>query len=171
MGQININIRISRQEVMNDVADIAHLEGTVVGNGLPATRLIFDVDQEENDALVTRVLSLVYTELREMLYPYTKATYTGEQIKAGLEYDNTLKPMAEYVYKLTVNDDVSYTSMERLRELLHWFMVWRILMAWYGTIAPALAQKYAASVAEAETNIKSAINHRTKPIRRKQHIF
>lgn len=156
-----------RDELLYDIENYAFVTGDLLQ--LVDEHLkhqVFDVSQDGNEDLATRVLNLSHAECVEYLYPYTKAPCIQDE-----KLDNTLVIPEKYEIKLTFPAQFSRTTVLLLRELIHDYFVCRVLVEWLGVTAPTTQPFWKERLEELRTRMKHAIIGRRRPLRRKQSMF
>lgn len=165
-----VGLRFWRESLLYDIGNYAYVEGDVMPvKDEHARHQVFDVTQEGNVDLATRILNLAHSEVTEMLYPYTKV-----KAEAGDSYGNELDEPEEYVIEMKVPEDFSQTSLNFLSRLVHEYMVYRVLYEWMGLANlanPRSRQIWSERIESVRSQIKSAIRWRTGPLRLGRHPF
>ena len=156
-----------REELLYDIENYAFVTGDLLQVADEHLKhQVFDVSQDGNEDLATRVLNMAHAECVETLYPYTKIPcIPGEQL------DNTLVAPEEYEIELTLPVQFSRTTVVLLRELIHDYFVCRVLGEWLGVTAPSAQPFWKERLEELQARMKKAMLGRRKPLRRKQSMF
>lgn len=159
-----------RCQLLYDVANYAFVEGDV----MPAKddherHQVFDVVQDGNSDIVTRILNLAHTDVIENLYPYTKKPVEDREV-----FDDKLREPEKYVVELRVPHTFSRTSLDNLRWLIHEYFVCRVLYEWMGLTNlgnPSSKQNWQEKIEGLQKKMKTAIVWRGKPTRIRLHPF
>lgn len=166
----SIVLAFLREELLYDIGEYAFVEGDVMPVKDEHERhQVIDVTQDGNVNLVTRILNLAHTEVVELLYPYTK-----EEIKDGERLDDVPEEQDEYIIEMTVPETVSRKSLLHLRNLIHDYMVARVLHEWMGitnVINPHSKLNWEEKIESIREKIRRALKWRVKPIRLSMHPF
>ena len=157
----------SREELLLDIGNYAFVTADI----MPAEdehlkHQVFDVAQDGNEELVTRVLNLAHAECVESLYPYAKTACTKDE-----ELNDTLVKPEQYVIELELPEQFSRTTVLLLKELIHDYFVCRVLTEWLGITCPTAQPYWKARLEEIARRMKLALLGRRKPLRRKQSMF
>ena len=122
------------------------------------------------DELLYDIGNYAYVEGDVMpLYPYTK-----ERVDADECYGDELEEPETYVIDMKVPENFSRTSLKFLRQLVHEYMVYRVLYEWMGLANlgnPGSRQIWHERLEGIRTQIKSAVRWRTGPLRLGRHPF
>ena len=165
-----VGLRFGRDELLYDIGNYAYVEGDVMpAKDEHARHQVFDVTQEGNVDIATRILNLAHSEVTEMLYPYTK-----ERVDADECYGDELEEPETYVIDMKVPENFSRTSLKFLRQLVHEYMVYRVLYEWMGLANlgnPGSRQIWHERLEGIRTQIKSAVRWRTGPLRLGRYPF
>lgn len=127
---------------------------------------VFDVAQEGNEDLVTRVLNLAHAECVESLYPYTKTPCIQDD-----KLDDKLAVPERYEIELALPKQFSRTTVLLLKELIHDYFVCRVLVEWLGITYPAGQSLWKERLELLMARMKRALLGRRKPLRRSQSMF
>lgn len=159
-----------REQLLYDISNYAFVEGDIVPTEDEHVRhQVIDVTQEGNVDIVTRILDLAHTEVIEFLYPYTK-----EKVVDGEVLIDVLEETEAYSIELRVPDGFSRTTAVHLRELVHEYIVCRVLFEWLSItniMNPRSREIWQEKVESAKTKIRSALLWRGKRIRLRQSPF
>lgn len=165
--QKTASLLISREAVLYDIGNYAYVEGDIMESGDDHTRhQVFDITQDGNIDRVNRILDLAYSECVEIMYPFTKVPICGH-----ISTDDELESEADFIYTLNVPIDFSKTTAQYLTKLLHEFMVCRVLSDWLSITKPESRENWERKMKDIAGKIKSALNHRSGALRRKQSPF
>lgn len=156
-----------RDELLYDISSYSFVTGDI----MPAEdehqrHQVFDVAQDGNEDLATRMLNLAHAECVESLYPYTKAPCIRDE-----ELDDKLEAPERYEIGLALPKEFSRTTVVLLKELIHDYFVCRVLGEWLGTTFPTAQPYWKERLEELKTRMKQALLGRRKPLRRKQSMF
>lgn len=156
-----------RDELLYDIENYTF----VTGDLMPAEdehlkHQVFDVAQDGNEDLATRVLNLAHAECVESLYPYTKTPCIQDE-----ELDDKLVVPEQYEIELALPKQFSRTTVLLLRELIHDYFVCRVLVEWLGTTCPAAQPFWKERLEILIARMKRALLGRRKPLRRGQSMF
>ncbi len=163
----DVTITLLRKELLYDIENYAYVEADIMKvEDEHDKHQLFDVGQDGNIDLVTRVLNLAYTECVEWLYPYTKREVADDAMLCNAP----CVPEA-YNIDMTVPDSFSATTMGLLKNLIHRYFVARVLWEWCGIVKPTSAEHWAGVAMQAKEQAKSALISRRTRLRRKQSIF
>lgn len=156
-----VRLKFARQELLYDIRNCAYIEGSIVSEDSGHVgHMIRDIGEEGNVDRVLRIIDLVVSKGRDILYPYTK-----EVITAG-ELSNTPEDCDEYVITLALPEGVSSVSVELLEKMMHEFIVCRAVADWMSITNPQRAEAWMIKASEAEREVRLSINTRMKRIRR-----
>ena len=157
----------SRSELIYDVSNYSYVEADIMAEGDECRRhQVFDITQDGNVDRVTRVLNTAYTEIVEMLYPYTKQDMTDEEVK-----DDRLKEPETYTVVLTLPVSFSQTTIDLLSELIHEYLVCRVLADWMSITNPDSEGKWEKKFTLIKEKIRSSLVSRQKHVRRRLKPF
>lgn len=157
-----------REELVYDAANYSFVEGDIIKtDDEHARHQVFDIAQDGNINRVTRVLNLAHAECVEMLYPYTKEEIPEEQ--AAL--DDILKAPEEYPVTLTLPGDFSLTTVRLLCELIHEYLVCRVLADWMSITHPESQANWEDKVSRVKSRIQTCLMSRRGKVRRKLKPF
>ena len=131
-----------------------------------AKHQVFDIAQDGNVDRVTRMLNLAYSECVEMMYPYTKEPCNSEE-----EQNNELVEKEEYVIRLLVSDDFSKSTVTLIANLVHEYMICRVLEDWMSITNPSSQSNWGAKLDNIQEQIRGHLNARCGRVRRTQTPF
>ncbi|MBP5545712.1 MAG: hypothetical protein J6X59_00310 [Bacteroidales bacterium] len=167
-----VRLRFIREQLLYDIKNYAYVEHDIMPetNGLPgainhARHQTADIGEEGNVDRVSRVLTLVMSEVVDMLYPYTKEAPVEEEV------DDVLQVPISYEMLMRVPDTMSRTTIHYLCNLIHEYMVCRVLADWLLITNPQAASAWQLRAEAAKTEINSAKNQRRGPMVRKMYPF
>ncbi len=161
-------LTFKRAELIYDASNYSYVEGDIIPEGNECRRhQVFDIAQDGNVNRVTRVLNTVHAECVEMLYPYTK-----EEIPDGQEaLDDVLKEPEAYEIRLTLPATFSLTTLRLLEQLIHEYLVCRVLADWMSITNPESEANWQRKFTTLRNKIKSSLVSRTGKVRRKLKPF
>lgn len=156
-----------RNELLYDIENYTF----VTGDLMPAENehlkhQVFDVAQDGNEDLATRVLNLAHAECVESLYPYTRTPCIQDE-----ELDDKLVVPERYEIELALPNQFSRTTVLLLREFIHDYFVCRVLVEWLGITDPTAQPFWKERLEELKVRMKRALLSRRKPLRRRQSMF
>ena len=167
MKSVKATLVFRREELLYDVESYSYVEGDVMKTDDDHARhQVFDVAQDGNENLVTRMLNLAHAECVEALYPFTK-----KECEDGTELDDGLVEHEEYAIELTLPPGFSHTTLLLLKELIHKYFVVRVLAEWMGITNPGSTANWQARLEETKEKMKNTLTWRTKRLRIRQHPF
>lgn len=162
-------LKFLRPELVYDAENYAYVEGDIMGDeNKHQKHQVMDIAQDGNVDRVTRVLNLAHAECVEMLYPYTK-----EEIEDGStpELNDVLAVQEEYTIELTLPSTFSKTTVNLLANLIHEYLVCRVLQDWFSITYPDASAAWAEKLMAVKEKISTAIMSRTKSLRRRMSPF
>lgn len=160
--KVSVKLTFSRKELLYDIKNYAYIEGHVMGEEHQhAQHTIVDIAEEGNVDRVTRILNLTYASVVEMLYFFTKEEVVSEEL------NDILDEPENYVLNLEVPKSFSRTSVNLLAQLIHEFMVCRVLYDWLSITNPNAARKWYENSEEAKDRINTIKHSRTSAFTRK----
>lgn len=155
-------LTFKREELLYDIGSYAYVEGDVMRTDDDHSRhQVIDITQDGNVDLVTRTLNLVHSECVEMMYPYTKIPCEKEESR-----DDQLQDASEYTIRLLVPDDFSKTTVTLLSNLVHEYMVCRVLADWMKLTNPQSTADWQGKSEELSNKIRCCLNARCGRVRR-----
>lgn len=161
-------LRFRRAELIYDASNYSYVEADIMPEGDECRRhQVFDIGQDGNVDRVTRVLNTAHAECVEMLYPYTKQEIPDEQEAL----DDVLKEPETYEIKLTLPETFSLTTLRMLEELIHEYLVCRVLADWMSITNPESEANWEKKFTTLRNKIRTALVSRTGKIRRKLKPF
>ena len=161
-------LTFKRAELIYDASNYSFVEADIMPEGDECRRhQVFDIGQACNVDRVTRVLNTAHAECVEMLYPYTKEEIPDEQEAL----DDVLKEPETYEIKLTLPETFSLTTLRLLEELIHEYLVCRVLADWMSITNPESEANWQRKFTTIREKIRTALVSRTKMIRRKLSPF
>ena len=146
-----VRLKFLRSQLLYDIKNYAYIEADVMGEEKQhAQHVLADIGEEGNIDRVSRILSVIHTEVIELLYPFTKQEPVEEEID-----DHLLTP-SEYIVELNVPSNMSRTTIKLLSRLIHEYMVYRVLSDWLSITNPDAAVKWAVKADSIEKEIENA---------------
>lgn len=164
----SVGMTFYRKALLYDVTNYAFVEGEIVGEDVEHVHhQVTDITEEGNVDRVTRVLNLAHAEVVEMLYPYTKEEIADD----GTTLNDKLTEPEEYVVTLKVPGDFSGTTLRLLQEMIHEYLVCRVLQDWLSITNPESAPVWEAKLEALRDKIRTSLMSRMKATRRKLKPF
>ncbi|MDO4929623.1 MAG: hypothetical protein Q4E59_00660 [Bacteroidales bacterium] len=164
-----VTLSFLRTELLYDIQNNSYVEGDVMDAGDDEHRRhpVMDVAEDGNVDRVTRILNLAHAEAVEMLYPYTKEEIPEDQ--AAL--DDTLEEPEQYDIVMTLPVSFSLTTVKKLRELIHEYMVCRVMEDWMGITNSGSKEEWAERLEKVRGKIQTTLVSRLNRVRRKLSPF
>ena len=160
-------LSFKRDEVLQDIGNYAYVVADVMKVDTEHARhQVFDICQDGNIERVTRVLNLAYSEVVELLYPYTKEDCGQEEVT-----DNILTFPEEYVITMEIPDNFAKSTVVLLTKLIHEYFVYRILGDWLSITASEYSGIWEEKLDRIRERINSVKNKRVGRVRRTQAPF
>ena len=97
--------------------------------------------------------------------------YCEEDVNGEYSNDNTEEESDTYTLTLNLPMSVSKHSMDKISDLLHEYIVCKVISEWCLIAFPSLATMWATKAEDCRAKIKSTHNRRTKPVRRRKTPF
>lgn len=164
-GRVPYRIKLWRKALLYDIGNYAYVEAEVLPVDAENTRhQLADIVEDGNVDRVTRMLGLVYRECVEMLYPYCKRPLVVE--KDGCVLDDKLEEEAYYVVDLSLPHGFSETTVEYLKDLIHEYIVCRVLADWISMVRAGSESNWLAKAEELRSKMRSALMSRRSMQRR-----
>ena len=154
-----------RAELLYDIGNLAYVEGDLAGDDAHAAHQIFDVTQQGNVDRVTRILNLAFAACVEALYPYTKKE------DDGTDRTDTLSIPESYTITLTLPPGFSATTLDLLAELIHEYIVCRVMADWLSITKPDSQANWETKAAAARQRMQTALMSRRGNVRRRTKPF
>lgn len=152
---------------MYDISNSAYVEADVMDEGRTHEKhQTFDIAEDGNIDRVTRILNLAFSEIRELLYPFTKVP-----VEDGKNGNDILVEPETYTLTLKVPERFSDTTYELLKNYIHEYLICRVLWDWFSTTKPESAAIWKGKADAAMDEIKSAKSTRIGKVRRGQSPF
>lgn len=163
----SVDLHFLREQLLQDAANAAYVAGDVM---VPANEhqrhQVQDIVQDGNVERVSRVLNLAVSAIREVLFPFAKNP-VGERESR----DDVLVEVPDYVIHMDVPPQFSSTTVTLLENLIHEFLVARILADWMSQTYPEAEAVWSRKADDALLAISRARNNRTRMTRRRLHPF
>lgn len=165
-----VRLRFLRDELLYDIRNMSYVEHDIMPEHVKtvdgmdinhARHQTADIGETGNIDRVSRVLTLVLSEVKDMLYPYTKEAPVEEEV------DDVLQEPVSYEMLLRVPDTMSRTTIHYLCNLIHEYMVCRVLTDWLMITNPQAASAWKMKAEDATEEIKRVKNTRRKVTTRK----
>lgn len=165
---MTVPLTFKRAELLYDAENYSFVEGDIMkADDEHGRHQVFDITQSGNIDRVTRVLNLAHAECVEMLYPYTK-----EKIPEGQEpINDILVEPEEYKIILTLPADFSISTVKLLAEMIHEYLVCRVLSDWMSITNPASQANWEEKMARIKNKIQTCLMSRVGKVRRKLKPF
>lgn len=162
-----VTLTFKRTALVYDIENYAFVEGDVMRtDNEHAKHQVFDIAQDGNVDRVTRMLNLAHSECVEMMYPYTKEPCESEEVQ-----DDELVEKDEYVISLLVPDDFSKSTVTLITNLIHEYMICRVLEDWMSITNPSSQSNWGAKLESIQEQIRNHLNARCGRVRRAQTPF
>jgi len=157
-----VELTFLRSELLYDIKNIAYVEGDLIpSDGEHNRHQTMDVGEDGNIDIVTRKLNLAYTECLDALYPYT-----NKAVECGTTKDDVLQEPFDYVIAMQVPEDFSQTTVEYMENLIHDYLVTRVLIDWLGITHPDRKTHWLELLQGIEEKLEECKNRRIKRVRR-----
>lgn len=151
-------IVLKTDELLHDIKSRAYIQGqSAEGDAY----MLQDIGDEANRDTLVRYINMAYQDCFEMLYAYCEEDVNGEYSN-----DNTEEESDTYTLTLNLPMSVSKHSMDKISDLLHEYIVCKVISEWCLIAFPSLATMWATKAEDCRAKIKSTHNRRTKPVRR-----
>lgn len=163
-----VTLTFKRAELLYDAENYSFVEGDIMkADDEHARHQVFDIAAKGNIDRVTRVLNLAHAECVEMLFPYTK-----DEIADGQEaLNDVLTAPEEYHIVLNLPVGFSLTTVRLLQNLIHEYLVCRVLADWMSITNPGSQENWEEKLRSIKTKIQTSIVSRTGKVRRKLKPF
>lgn len=163
-----VTLTFKRAQLLYDISNNSYVEADVLQEGEGHSKhQVFDIVQEGNVDRVTRILNLVYSECVEFLYPYVKEDIPDDVVSL----DDILTEPEEYIITLSLPITFSMTTVRKLKELIHEYLVSRVLADWLSMTLPASAEKWEKTSEVLKNNIRTSLMWRMRKVKRKLKPF
>lgn len=163
-----VRLSFLREQLLYDVSNYAFVAGDILDEDAEHVRhQVEDIIQPGNVDRVTRMLDLAHAECVEMLYKYA-----DEEIPDDMPpLDDTLVEHESYDVTLRLPSSVSLSTVKLLRELIHEYMVCRVLQDWLSITYPDSSVVWEAKLEAIKDKIRAAMMSRMKAMKRKMSPF
>lgn len=155
-----------RDELLYDIETYAFVEGDVMPSDFHGVHQVFDIAQEGNEDMVTRMFNLAYAECQEALHPYTKQPCVADET-----LDDTLETPERYDIGLTLPSTFSRTTTALLKELIHNYFVCRVICEWLGMLYPESRPYWENRLEDIKNRMKATITSGRRRLRIRQSLF
>ncbi|UWG05589.1 MAG: hypothetical protein [Bacteriophage sp.] len=163
-----VMLSFKREELLYDAANYSYVEGDIMKAEVEHARhQVFDIVQDGNVDRVTRVLNLAHSECVEMLFPYTK----NEVESDGCALNDILTEPESYDIILSLPKCFSMTTVRLLKDLIHEYLVCRVLEDWMSITNPSSQRNWEEKLESLKTKIKTSLVARRGKVRRKLKPF
>lgn len=166
-----VRLRFMRDQLLYDIKNYAYVEADLMpevtkdNDTNHAQHQTFDISEKGNVDRVNRILSLVLTEVTEIMYPYTKEAPIEEEI------DDVMQMPVSYEMLMKIPDTMSRTTLRLLSNLIHEYMVYRVMSDWLSITNKDAAVGWRERAEETKAKIESVKNLRRKAFTRKISPF
>lgn len=163
---LKVRLSFRRAELLYDIRNCAYVESHVMAADTEHARhMVADVGEEGNVDRVTRTMDLSVSMCRELLYPWAKRDITKAEL------DDRLEERDEYVIEMAVAATVSQTTLTLVERLVHEYVVCRGVADWLSITNAAKSEAWLAKAAEAESELRTAMQSRMGRTRTRQHFL
>lgn len=164
----SVFLTFKRAELLYDAANSAYVEGDIMQpENEDARHQVHDIAEFGNVDRATRVLTLAHSECIEALYPFAK-----EEIPdALLSLDDKLIAPEEYRITLILPEAFSMTTVRLLENLIHEYLVCRVLADWMSVVKPESMENWAHKAQAALSGIQGSLLWRRGRMHRKLKPF
>lgn len=163
-----VTLRFKRAELIYDASNYSFVEADIIAEGDECRRhQVYDICQDGNVSRVARVLNLAHAECVEMLYPYTKQEIPDNQEVL----DDVLREPEIYEINLTLPYSFSLTTVKMLENLIHEYLVCRVLADWMSITNPRSEANWEKKFTMIKNKIKTSLISRRGEVRRKLKPF
>lgn len=153
-----------REQLLYDIKNCSFIEGSVMDTDSHHQRhMVQDVGEEGNVDRVTRILDLVVSQCKELLYPYTNHRIYRHAL------NDKLKNHKVYGIVLKLPYGFSQTTLDLLERLIHELLVCKAMEEWMRLTNPAKASSWAEKAADAMSEIRLNLMTRMHRTRIKPH--
>lgn len=159
-----VTLKFKRSELLYDVSNYSFVEADILPQDAEHVKhQVFDIVQDGNVDRVTRIINLAISECVEMLYPYTRQDIGGQ----AKELNDILIEPEEYVISLSLPSTFSMTTVDLLENLIHEFLVCRVLEDWLSITLPQSMERWSNKVLGLKDRIRTSLVSRTGKVQRK----
>lgn len=161
-------LSFKREELLYDAGNYSYVEGDIMKAEYEhAKHQVFDIVQDGNVDRVTRILNLAHSECVEMLFPYTKNEIQSD----GCMLDDKLTEPESYDIILSLPKCFSMTTVRLLKDLIHEYLVCRVLADWMSITKPDSQRNWEEKLASLKIKMKSSLVSRRGKTRRRLSPF
>lgn len=158
----NVFLVFHRKDLLYDIGNNSYIQGDVMDAKDEHERhQVMDVCQDGNVDRATRILNLAFQECVNMLHSYTK-----EDVAEETSLDNGFGAPDIYEMRLVVPVDFSKGTVELLKNLIHEYMVCRVMEDWLSLTHKPAQPVWEEKVKVLNGKILSCMNARGGKIRR-----
>lgn len=166
LSEGTVEFTFLRSALDYDISNYCSVEADLLGdNDEHARHQVYDVCEDGNRDRVSRVLQLAHRECIQMLYPYCDTPVKPQY------YDNLIDESDEYVIRITFPKDFNDSSVKLLKEMLHEYMVCRVVADWLSIVKPSSQANWEDKLSQLRTKIPISLTSRMGSIRRKMSVF
>lgn len=159
----HVTINLLRKELLYDISNYSFVEGDIMDVDDEHKRhQTIDVCEDGNIDRVTRVLNLGHSEVVELLYPYTKRECADSETR-----DNGLESRDVYLVDMYVPETFASSTIELLKNLIHEYLVCRVLADWMSITNPGSKNKWEEKMEDMRGKMRSCVNSRMVRLRRR----
>lgn len=163
-----VTLTFKRQELIYDAANYSFVEGDIMkADDEHARHQVSDIAQKGNIDRVTRVLNLAHAECVEMLFPYTHEEIADKQEALN----DVLTSPEEYNIVLHLPYTFSFTTVKLLQNLIHEYLVCRVLADWMSITNPSSEANWERKFESLQSKIRTSLVSRTGKVKRKLKPF
>ncbi|MGN0032447.1 MAG: hypothetical protein ACI358_01505 [Candidatus Limimorpha sp.] len=163
-----VTLTFKRQELIYDAANYSFVEGDIMkADDEHARHQVSDIAQKGNIDRVTRVLNLAHAECVEMLFPYTHEEIADKQEALN----DVLTSPEEYHIVLQLPNSFSFTTVKLLQNLIHEYLVCRVLADWMSITNPSSEANWERKFESLRSKIRTSLVSRTGKVKRKLKPF
>lgn len=163
-----VTLTFKRQELIYDAANYSFVEGDIMkADDEHARHQVSDIAQKGNIDRVTRVLNLAHAECVEMLFPYTHEEIADKQEALN----DVLTSPEEYHIVLQLPNSFSFTTVKLLQNLIHEYLVCRVLADWMSITNPSSEANWERKFESLQSKIRTSLVSRTGKVKRKLKPF
>lgn len=168
----SVVIRLQKSALIYDIDNCSYVEGDIMEPSNENAKVqTFDIAQKGNIDRVTRMLNLAYSECVEMLYPYAKETIKGGGYPIIASPLGISCPPEEYYINLSLPKNFSATTIKLLTNLIHEYLVCRVLSDWMSIVNPGSKANWEDKANKIKAKISASLVSRTGALRRKSNPF
>lgn len=157
-NQRSITITLGKDRLLYDITNECHiLADTSSNEDAHARHNIHDIAENGNKDFLNSEMDAAYYDLQERLFPWTKEPMEHEEAEEELipanwdffeepwkgekvvdqEEEDLRTTEDKYVFKMNANENISKTSPNRWKWLMHQYIVKRCVSEWLSIVDPA----------------------------------